>query len=99
MPDLDPSDEARKTVYGIPCTTVGELRRLLKGCSDGDLIMPQVRARDGTAWEMEIGVQTIYSLDSEQRQLPGVFICMSHPDLESLLDDDSPLSSLKLRMY
>ena len=71
--------------------TVGQIRAVIEGRADDEQVMGQVVAGDGTAWQMRATIAPAFGCDR------GVIVCLTHPDLESMVDDDRPLSSFRFR--
>lgn len=63
---------------GCPIQTVGDLRRAIDGRAADELVLAQVVAADGTAWNMAAVIAPIHGIDR------GVVIDMRHPELKTL---------------
>lgn len=62
----------------VPIYTVGDIRRAIEGRADDELVMSQVVATDGTAWNMAVVIAPIFG------QPRGLVIDLRHPQLFTL---------------
>jgi hypothetical protein len=76
---------------------VGDIWKAIDGFANDEPLLPIVKAVDNTAWEMSLSFSPAPQLDPNK--MPhGIFVQMTHPDLASVVDDDRPISALRLRL-
>ena len=62
----------------IPIYTVADIRRAIDGRADDEIIVHQVVAEDGKAWNMEGVIAPFLQMKR------GLVICFKHPQLKTL---------------